>query len=84
MAQLFIKGMVVIVAAISFGLPAYLWISKPAYLHSLDVMDSIKPFENPLANTGEIIQPVQLLRSDAELRQLKQQLAEFAQKKGEL
>lgn len=83
MAQIFIKGMVVLVTLISFLAPAYLWITKPAYLHSLDVMDTIKPFENPLAGTGQIIQPVDLLKSDQELRELKKQLAGFEQKGGE-
>ena len=83
MAQIFIKGMVALIALISFLVPAYLWVSKPAYLHSLDVMDSIKPFENPLAGTGKIIQPVDLLKSDQELRELKKQLAGFEQKGGE-
>lgn len=83
MAQAFIKTMVALVALISFLVPAYLWITKPAYLHSLDVMDGIKPFENPLAGTGTIIQPVDLLRSDAELRELKKQLAGLEQKGGQ-
>jgi len=82
MAQIFIKGMVALVALISFLVPAYLWISKPAYLHSLDVMDNIKPFENPLAGTGQIVQPVDLLKSDAELRELKKQLAGLEQQGG--
>ncbi|MFA7382560.1 MAG: hypothetical protein WC001_03845 [Desulfurivibrionaceae bacterium] len=83
MAQAFIKTMVALVTLISFVVPAYLWITKPAYLHSLDVMDSIKPFENPLAGTGKIIQPVDLLKSDQELRELKRQLAGLETKGGE-
>jgi hypothetical protein len=83
MAQAFIKTMVALVTLISFAVPAYLWIAKPAYLHSLDVMDSIKPFENPLASTGMVIQPVDLLKSDQELRELKKQLAGLEAKGGE-
>lgn len=83
MAQAFIKTVVALVALISFAVPAWLWITKPAYLHSLDVMDSIQPFENPLAGTGQVIQPVDLLKSDQELRELKKQLAGLEAKGGE-
>lgn len=83
MARKFILAMVWAVGLLTVALPAYLWIAQPEYLHSLDALDSVSPFENPLTNAGTVIQPVELLKRDAELQEIKKQLAAL-EKKGEV
>jgi len=75
MAQFFIRTTVLLVALASLAVPAYLWATRPAYLHSLDVLDTVAPMENPLSYEGVVLSPEELLRNDAELEELKAFLA---------
>lgn len=57
-----------------FLIPAYLGLRKPGYQYTVDTIDQVPPIVNPL--TGETLTLVDLLRRDAELQDVRKEVAE--------
>lgn len=65
--------LIIAVVTGAFLTPAYFFFRTPGYQYTIDNIDQVQSFVNPL--TGETLTMVELLRRDAELQDVRREVA---------